>query len=119
NPFQSMKAGTPGGVTTDVVLMKFAMALSVSGASPGTARVAGGDSIDIAGLNFLSGATVQFAGGSPVASTFVNPTLIRAIAPAHAAGPVSITVNNPDGETFTRPNALQYSACTFSLSAYD
>ncbi|MEP6916742.1 MAG: SBBP repeat-containing protein, partial [Acidobacteriota bacterium] len=118
-PYQSMNATAPGNPNPyDAIVMKFAMALGVSGASPGTTRIGGGDSIDLSGLNFLSGATVQF-GGAAVASTFVNPTLIRVIAPAHAAGPVSITVNNPDGESATLPNGLQYSACTFSLSLSD
>ncbi|MEP6915855.1 MAG: SBBP repeat-containing protein, partial [Acidobacteriota bacterium] len=113
-PFQSAFGGQ-----LDAFVMKFATALSVTGVDPGNAPVTGGTTLDISGLNFISGATVQFDGGPPVASTFVSPVLIRAVAPAHPAGLVPITVNNPDGESATLPDALQYGTCTFSLSYYD
>lgn len=74
---------------------------SVTGFTPKSGPPAGGTVVAITGTNFQNGAAVAF-GNLPAVSTTVNSaTSISAIAPAHAAGTVTVTVTNPDGQTAT------------------
>ena len=51
--------------------------------------------------NFQNGASVKFGDANAVSTTVNSSTSISAIAPAHAAGDVAITVTNPDGGSAT------------------
>lgn len=53
----------------------------------------------IEGANFQNGATVKFGDVAAVSVTVNSSTSISAAAPAHAAGPVAITVTNLDLQT--------------------
>jgi alpha-tubulin suppressor-like RCC1 family protein len=69
----------------------------VSSVSPTGGPVAGGTEVTITGSK-LSGATTVRFGGTPAASFTVNSsTSITAIAPAHAAGTVDVTVITAGG----------------------
>jgi IPT/TIG domain-containing protein len=64
--------------------------------------------VTIAGSDFVSGATVSF--GSAAASTSFNSSsqLTAVTPPASAAGPVSVRVQNPDGQSATLTGGFTY-----------
>jgi len=75
----------------------------VSGVSPNTGVVAGGDSITIVGSGFTAATAVNF-GGTPAASFSVaSDSMISAVTPANAAGTVEVTVVTAGGTSVTSP----------------
>ncbi len=79
---------------------------SITGVTPGSGPIAGGETVVIAGQNFLSGATVLF-GSTPAASVTVNSaTSISAVTPALGPGTASVTVTNPDGQSASLTGAF-------------
>ncbi|WP_040840876.1 IPT/TIG domain-containing protein, partial [Nocardia brevicatena] len=63
--------------------------------TPTSGSAAGGTSVVLTGTNFTGATAVSF-GGTPATSFTVNSsTQITAVTPAHAAGPVSVTVTTP------------------------
>jgi hypothetical protein len=74
---------------------------TVTGISPNSGPLAGGNSVTIAGTNFTPTSTVKF--GTTVASsvTFVSGTSLTATAPAESAGTVDITVTTALGTSPT------------------
>ncbi|MGE0601944.1 MAG: IPT/TIG domain-containing protein [Dehalococcoidia bacterium] len=95
---------TPGGTSATNANAKFTFVApgpTVTSVSPTGGPVGGGTLVTITGTN-LSGATAVKFGATPATSfTPVNSTTISAIAPAHAAGTVSVIVTTPTG---TSPN---------------
>lgn len=74
---------------------------TITSLSPTTISTNGGTTVSIFGTNFTSGATVRFDTLSATSVSFVSGTQLTAIAPAHAAGPVTVTVTNPDSQSAT------------------
>ncbi len=70
----------------------------ISGITPNAGSVMGGTSVTISGLNFVNGATADFAGSSCDSLTVVNSNQITCTTTAHAAGIIGVTVTNPDGQ---------------------
>jgi virginiamycin B lyase len=70
---------------------------------------AGGNNIVvIAGTGFQAGATVTF-GGVPASSVMVNnATALTAKPPAHAAGPVTVAVTNPNAQSGNLASGYKY-----------
>ncbi|WP_159924493.1 MULTISPECIES: ice-binding family protein [Nocardia] len=67
--------------------------------NPASGSAAGGTTVVLTGTNFTGATAVSF-GGTPATSFTVNsPTQITAVAPAHAAGTVAVTVTTPGGTT--------------------
>ncbi len=91
---------TPGGTSAVSPSDQFTFQSStpvVSSLSTSTGSTAGGTSIAISGSNF-SGATAVSFGTVAAASFTVNGSgMIVAVAPAHAAGQVDVTVTTPSG----------------------
>ena len=83
-------------------------ALSVTSVSPTSGGTAGGTKVTIGGSGFQSGATVAFGGNAATHVNVVSTTSITATTPAHAAGPVSVRVTNPNGQRATLLNAFTY-----------
>jgi phosphatidylserine/phosphatidylglycerophosphate/cardiolipin synthase-like enzyme len=81
---------------------------SVSGISPNSGATSGGTAVTISGANFLAGATVSIGGAAATNVTVESSTSITATSPAHAAGTVSLSVTNTDGQTGTLQNAFTY-----------
>jgi HKD family nuclease len=75
--------------------------------SPEYGTVNGGSTVTITGINFKSGATVTF-GGLPATVTSVSSVAITVTTPTNGAGPVSVVVKNPDGQSSTVQNAYTY-----------
>lgn len=80
---------------------------TVSSLFPTVGTTAGGTAVTITGASFVNGATVSF-GGTSVAVTFNSPTQLTVTTPAHATGPVSVVVTNPDTGAGTKTNAFFY-----------
>jgi len=70
---------------------------AVSGVSPKAGPTTGGTTVPITGANFLAGASVKFGAAASATVTFVSATQLKAVAPAHAAGTVDVTVSTPGG----------------------
>ena len=79
----------------------------VTAIAPTAGVAAGGTALTITGVG-LTGATGGTLGGAALTSfVVVNPTTITAVAPAHAAGLVSLVINHPSGNK-TKANAYTY-----------
>ncbi len=89
----------------------------IDSVTPARGPLAGGTAVTIRGAGFLAGATVSF-GGSPAAGTTVaGATEIRATSPpAAGAGPVAVTVRNPDGTSTTLSGGFTYEAASAATS---
>jgi hypothetical protein len=81
---------------------------SVSSLGPNTGSTAGGSAVTITGTNFVSGATVTFAGTAASNVVVQSSTSITATTPAGTAGAVTVTVNNPGGKSGSLASAFTY-----------
>ena len=82
----------PSGTGTGTNLYLYAAAPIVTGGSPGGGPIAGGTAVTISGTNFTGTTSVLFDGTAAISFSVVNSTTITALAPAHAFGPVDVTV---------------------------
>ena len=83
--------------------------LTVTNVSPASGPAAGGSVVTITGTNFQSGATVSFGGTNSTAVTVISSSQINAMAPAHSAGAVSITVSS-GGSSATWAGTFTYTS---------
>ena len=74
---------------------------TVTSVSPNAGSTAGGNTVTINGSNFVSGANVKFGATASALVTFVSATQLKAVAPAHAAGTVDVTVTTAGGTSAT------------------
>lgn len=72
--------------------------VAVTSVSPATGAQAGGYFAIIVGTGFMPQATVTFDTVT-VTSSWVSPTCLQVIVPAHAAGAVNVRVTNVNGST--------------------
>jgi IPT/TIG domain len=89
--------GTISGNWAMVALAFGAAAPTVLGVSPSSGPTAGGTPVTITGTGFLSGATVSFGGSAATSVVIVSSTVITCLTPAHAAGPVTVSVTDANG----------------------
>jgi hypothetical protein len=105
--------GTSGTTSAVLANAKYAIAAAPTIAATGSVAPAGGPAlglgpITVTGTNFLTGLTATL-GGQPIGNiTVVGPTTFTGTAPAHAAGPVSLSVTTTGG-TQTKSSAYTYS----------
>ena len=69
---------------------------------------AGGTPVTLSGVNFADGITIWFGGLAAEGNEWNGPGLLRCLAPAHPAGTVSVSVNNPDGSLHTLEQAFSF-----------
>ena len=81
---------------------------TVTSVTPSVGLTTGGATVTIAGSGFQSGPSVTFGGTAATSVSRINPNTITAAAPAHAAGPVTVVVSNPDGFAASRANGFTY-----------
>lgn len=115
--------------TTPVPLTVTAPAPTVASISPTSGPVAGGTTVTVTGTGFAgtTGASgVRFGGTNAASYTVNSDTQITAVAPAHAAGTVDVTVTAPGGtsatsasDQFTYVAAPVASSFVASALAYD
>jgi hypothetical protein len=77
---------------------------------PTGGSVDGGTPIEVVGAGFQEGLTVLLGGVIVGSVAWTSETSLQLITPAHAAGPVALTVLNPDGLGATKPAAFSYLA---------
>jgi hypothetical protein len=85
------------GATATVTVDYTAVGPSVSGVSPPSGPISGGNTVKITGSDFAQGATVDFGATASATVTYVSHTLLKAVVPAGSAGVVDVTVTSPDG----------------------
>ncbi|MDQ0062046.1 IPT/TIG domain-containing protein [Paenibacillus harenae] len=61
----------------------------------------GGETVTIAGKNFVSGATITFGGKLATNVTIISPTEATATVPSGNQGLATVTLKNPDSQTAT------------------
>lgn len=91
--------------------------VSIKGTSPISGPAAGGTTVTISGSNFKAGASVTFGGLAASSVTFSNSTTLVAVTPAHAAGPASIAVTNPNGQSATLASNFTFHSIDLLWSA--
>jgi hypothetical protein len=89
-----------------------APAPSVTSIAPSTIPTAGNVPVTITGANFFGTPTVTIGGVAATSVVRVNAAKITAVAPAHAAGAVSVVVTNPDNRSATLANGVTYANVT-------
>lgn len=99
-----------GGMSDVFTVTAAAIPPTITSFTPTSGPATGGTVVAISGSNFQNGATVKFGDTAAVSTTVNSATSISAIAPVHAAGDVTLTVTNPDGQsasfgtyTYTNP----------------
>ncbi|MFE3249743.1 IPT/TIG domain-containing protein [Streptomyces sp. NPDC059209] len=95
---------TPGG-TSNPVAFTYAAAPTLTALVPSSGPTSAGTVVTLSGTNLATASAVTF-GGTAVSFTVVSDTQITAVAPAGAAGPVTVTVTTAGGTspglTYTR-----------------
>ena len=94
---------TPGGTAANSAAGDYTYAVvgvpTITGLTPTNGLTVGGNAVVITGTNLTAATAVSF-GGTAASSFVVNrATQITAIAPAHGAGAVDVTVTTPGGTT--------------------
>jgi subtilisin family serine protease len=80
----------------------------VTSVTPSTGNTQGGDTVDIIGTNFKSGASVLFNNSPASEVTWISSTRLRVKTPQHAPSMVDVKVTNPDGYFSVLPKAFTY-----------
>jgi hypothetical protein len=80
---------------------------SFTGMTPASGPTSGGTTVALAGADFDVGASVTF-GGQVATVVSRTTTTLTVTAPAHAAGPVNVVVNNGDAQSATLSAAFTY-----------
>lgn len=75
--------------------------------TPATGTVTGGTAVTISGTGFTGATAVSFGGTAATSYTVDSDSSISATTPAHAAGPVAVSVTTPSG-TSTVPGLFVY-----------
>lgn len=107
-----VRIATANGTSAIVPADQFtytAVAPVVSGLSPTTGSAGGGTTVTITGTGFTAATAVDFGGNAGTSVTVTSATSLTVITPAHAAGPVNVSVTGPGG-TGSLPNAFTYTA---------
>jgi MYXO-CTERM domain-containing protein len=93
---------TPGSYVSpirgavDAFAAKFREPITLTAVNPASGPTDGGTPVSLVGSNFVSNLSVSF-GTSSVSTVLVSPTVLNAVTPAHAAGPVDVVVTATDG----------------------
>jgi subtilisin family serine protease len=93
-----------------------ALTATVASLSPVRGSVDGGASVTISGSNFTQVSAVRFGGVDAASHTVSSSSSITAVAPAHAAGSVDVTVTTPLG-TATQLNAFTFESPILSVTS--
>jgi hypothetical protein len=82
--------------------------ISVVSVTPNTGPGSGGNSVFISGQGFLNGVTVTFGGTPATSVTYLGPSALSVVVPAHALGNVNVTATNPTSQASTLTNGYNY-----------
>jgi hypothetical protein len=102
----------PDGQTgTLAAAYRYNAAPSIASLSIATGSLLGKTAVAISGSGFLAGATVTFD-GIPAGIGSISGGTIRVTTPAHAQGPVTVVVTNPDLQSASKPGGFTYVPAT-------
>jgi hypothetical protein len=90
-------------------------ALRINGVTPSSGLPTASTPIQITGTGFVDGSTLTLDGVATTV-TFVTASLLRATAPPHAAGPITVAVRNPNGQVAELRNGFRYEVALTSLT---
>ena len=102
--------GSRGGASLADLLFPLLFPPTLISVTPNSGPISGGTAVDVAGMNFRTGATVTFNGSPATGVTVLSGSHIACVTPAHAAGAVSVTVTNPDSQTSTLVGGFTYAS---------
>ncbi len=85
-------------------------ALTIGSVSPTSGSLNGGTTVTINGTGLTSVTSVQFGGVAGTGLTAVSDTILTVVAPAHAVGPVLVTVVSGNGSSTSLPNGYVYNS---------
>ena len=108
-------AGYVGCTKSPTVVQPSVNAPSISAVTPNAGLAAINTEVAIVGTGFQSGATVTI-GGAPVSVTSNTGTILRVVAPPHAAGPADVVVANPNVPSVTLTGGFTYQAVTLTAN---
>jgi len=83
---------------------------SLTSASPSSGSAAGGTTVTLVGRNLTPGLTVRFGSATAAVLSVSGGSVAVVVTPAGIAGPVDVTVTNPDGGTARAVAAFAYEA---------
>lgn len=81
---------------------------TLSSVAPNAGPISGGTVVSITGTNFVSGMIVTFGGVPSPQVTYISPTLIHAVTPAHAAATGDVVVSVYGGVSVTSAGAFTF-----------
>ena len=96
-----------GGAATRASAFTYLAPPTITGSSPASGPTAGGTDVVITGTGFQNMRGARFGATAGVVQQLTT-TAITARTPAWSAGPVAISVTNPDGGAATRASAFTY-----------
>jgi hypothetical protein len=99
---------TDGQSSTLVGGFLFEAAPTVSLVTPSTGSIVGGTNVTVTGTGFVAGATCTFDSNPAVNTVFLSSTSLTCTDTAHPAGLVTVSVQNPDGQSGTMAAAFTY-----------
>ncbi|WP_181725085.1 IPT/TIG domain-containing protein [Nocardia gipuzkoensis] len=88
---------TPGGASTLPSSYFYRAIPALTGVSPSSGPLVGGNTVALTGTHFLGATTVRFGATAASAFTVVSDTQITATAPPNAAGTIAVTIITPAG----------------------
>ncbi|WP_326597075.1 beta strand repeat-containing protein [Streptomyces sp. NBC_01803] len=101
-----VRVTTPGGVSAPGVLYYYVAAPVLTGISPSSGPVGGGNTVTLTGTNLTGATAVTFGGVPAVSFTVVSSTQITAVVPPGTAGAAEVRVTTPGG--VSAPGVLYY-----------
>ncbi|MCI0343271.1 MAG: IPT/TIG domain-containing protein [Planctomycetales bacterium] len=81
---------------------------TLSSVSPSSGDVSGGTPVTLTGTGFQTGATVTLGGTLATGVVIVSPTTINCQTPSGSAGPVTVTMTNPDSTSASLSSGFTY-----------
>ena len=86
--------------------------------SPASGVTTGGTTVTLTGSGFQNGAAVTFDGVAATGVTFLSPTQLTAVTPAHATESVEVRVVNPDTQSSRKDPGFFYSPVPAPTALY-
>jgi hypothetical protein len=92
----------------------------VNSVVPNSGLITGGTSVTITGGNFTGATAVTFGATAATSFNVASDTQITAVSPAHASGPIDVTVTTPAGRSaFTPSDQFTYTLLSLYFTWYD
>ncbi len=94
--------------TSDAADLRVVDPLTLATVMPASGPLRGGTRVTLTGTGFQPSVSVTFDGMPGTALAYASKTLLTVTTPAHAAGPVDVTVSDTDGRSTTKTAGFTY-----------